>query len=140
MSVGVGLSLRAGAARDHHHRVDGSGVRPPARVDADVDLQGHEHIVQVCEIPESRDPIAIVTAPGNELTLKLWSDQPGLQFYDAIYTRVPVPGLGGRMYGAHSGFCLEDQAFPDAVNHLHFPSILATPDDPYSHWCEFEIA
>lgn len=87
-----------------------------------------------------RDPIAIVTAPQNDLTLKLWSDQPGLQFYDAIYTRVPVPGLGGKTYGAYSGFCLEDQAFPDAVNHPHFPSIIVTPDAPYSHWCEFEIA
>lgn len=87
-----------------------------------------------------KDPIAIVTAPQNDLTLKLWSDQPGLQFYDGVYTNIPVPGLGGKAYKAHSGFCLEDQAFPDAVNHPHFPSILVTPDAPYSHWCEFEIA
>jgi aldose 1-epimerase len=87
-----------------------------------------------------KDPIAIVSAPQNDLTLKLWSDQPGLQFYDGIYTNVAVPGLGGKSYKAHSGFCLEDQAFPDAVNHPHFPSIRVTPDEPYSHWCEFEIA
>jgi aldose 1-epimerase len=87
-----------------------------------------------------RDPIAIVTAPQNDLTLKLWSDQPGLQFYDGIYTNISVPGLGGKTYGKHSGFCLEDQALPDAVNHPHFPSIIVTPDDPYSHWGEFEIA
>ena len=34
-------------------------------------------------------------------------------------TNVPVPGLGGRTYGRYSGFCLEDQAFPDAVHHPH---------------------
>ena len=51
-----------------------------------------------------------------------------------------VPGLGGKMYGRYSGFCLEDQAFPDAVHHPHFPNIIITPDKPYSHWCEFEIA
>ena len=51
-----------------------------------------------------------------------------------------VPGLGGKTYGRYSGFCLEDQAFPDAVHHPHFPNIIITPDKPYSHWCEFEIS
>ena len=56
-------------------------------------------------------------------------------------TNVPAgPGSAARPNGKHSGFCLEDQAFPDAVNHPHFPSILVTPDAPYCHWCEFEIA
>jgi aldose 1-epimerase len=43
-------------------------------------------------------------------------------------------------FGQFSGFWLEDQAFPDAVHHPHFPSIIITPDRPYSHWCEFEIS
>ncbi len=86
------------------------------------------------------EPVAIVTAPGGELTLKLWTDQPGLQFYNAMMTDAPVGlGLGGKTYGMYSGFCLEDQAFPDALHHPHFPNIVITPDRPYSHWCEFEI-
>ena len=87
-----------------------------------------------------KDPVAIVTAPGGDLTLKLWTDRPGLQFYNALTTNVPVPGLGGRHYGQFSGFCLEDQAFPDALHHAHFPNIIVTPDKPYSHWCDIEIA
>ena len=86
------------------------------------------------------DPIAIVTAPAAELTLKLWSDRPGLQFYNALTTNVPVLGLGGKHYGQYSGFCLEDQMFPDALHHPQFPDIIITPDRPYAHWCEFEIA
>ena len=86
------------------------------------------------------DPIAEVTSPDGDLTLRLWSDRPGLQFYNALTTDVPVPGLNGRRYGQYSGFCLEDQAFPDAMHHPHFPSIIITPDRPYSHWCEFEIS
>jgi aldose 1-epimerase len=85
-------------------------------------------------------PIATVVGPDKALTLKLWSDRPGVQFYNAVTTQVPVPGLGGKTYGLHSGFCLEDQAFPDAVHHPHFPNIIITPDRPYAHWCEFEIA
>lgn len=86
------------------------------------------------------EPIATVSAPDKSLTLKLWSDQPGLQFYNAVYTDVQMMGLGGKHYRHFSGFCLEDQAFPDAVHHPHFPSIWYSPERPYSHWCEFEIA
>ncbi|HEX4297862.1 MAG TPA: aldose epimerase family protein [Devosia sp.] len=86
------------------------------------------------------DPIAVVEAPAGDLTLKLWSDRPGLQFYNAVTTNVAARGIGGRHYGRHSGFCLEDQMFPDALHHPHFPSIVITPDTPYAHWCEFEIA
>jgi len=88
---------------------------------------------------DPKDPIAVVTSPGNDLTLKLWSDRPGLQFYNAMMTNVPVPGLNGKRYGMYSGFCLEDQSFPDALHHPHFPAIIITPERPYSHWCEFEI-
>jgi aldose 1-epimerase len=87
------------------------------------------------------DPVAIVKSPTGDLTLKLWTDRPGLQFYNAMMTDAPKGlGLGGKTYGKYSGFCLEDQAFPDAVHHPHFPSIIITPDKPYAHWCEFEIA
>ena len=87
-----------------------------------------------------RDPVAVVQSPDRDLTLKLWTDRPGLQFYNGVYTDIPVPGLSGKHYGNHSGFCLEDQDFPDAVHHSHFPSTWYGPGQDYSHWCEFEIA
>lgn len=85
------------------------------------------------------EPIASVRGPDGALTLKLWSTQPAVQFYNAPWTNVAVPGLGGKRYGKHSGLCLEDQMYPDAVHHAHFPSIIVGPEAPYSHWCEFEI-
>jgi aldose 1-epimerase len=89
---------------------------------------------------DDKDPVAVVKGPDGALTLKLWTDRPGLQVYNAVYTDVAVAGLGGRRYGAHSGFCLEDQDFPDAVNHPHFPNTIYTPDRPYTHMCAMEIA
>lgn len=86
------------------------------------------------------DPVASVVSPDQVLTLKLWSDRPGVQVYNGVWTEVPVPGLNGKRYGKHSGFCLEDQAFADAVHNPHFPNVIYSPDRPYSHWCEFEIA
>lgn len=88
---------------------------------------------------DQAEPIATVTGPDGVLALKLWSDRPGLQVYNGVWTDVSVPGLNGRRYGKNSGLCLEDQAFADAVHNPHFPSVIYGPDRPYNHWCEFEI-
>ena len=85
------------------------------------------------------DPVAVVKSPSGDLTLKLWTDREGLQFYNAVYTNTAVPGLGGEPYRPHSGFCLEDQSFPDAVHHKHFAPIWHSPERPYAHRCEIEI-
>lgn len=88
---------------------------------------------------DTAEPVATVTGPDGLLTLRLWTDRPGLQVYNGVMTDIPVPGLGGRRYGRYSGLCLEDQAFPDAVHHRHFPSVWYGPERPYAHWCEIEI-
>lgn len=84
-------------------------------------------------------PVAKVTSPENDLTLKLLTDRPGVQLYNGVWTDCPVPGLGGKRYGKHSGLCLEDQMFPGALAHAHFPSIVVTPDRPYRHFSAFEL-
>lgn len=86
------------------------------------------------------EPVAVVSGDDGALTLKLWTDRPGVQLYNGVYTDMPVPGLNGRTYKNFSGFCLEDQAFPDALHRPYFPNIIYSPDRPYAHWCEFEIA
>jgi aldose 1-epimerase len=85
------------------------------------------------------EPVAVVESPEGDLTLHLWTDQPGLQIYNGVTTDIAVPGLDGRHYGKHAGFCLEDQAFPDAVHRPYFPNIIHGPERPYRHWCEIEI-
>jgi aldose 1-epimerase len=91
-------------------------------------------------LPDGRDvkdPVAIVTGPDGALTLKLWTDRPGVQFYNSVWTDVHPEG--GPDFGKYAGFCLEDQDFPDAVHHPNFPSTIYGPERPYAHWCEFEI-
>lgn len=94
-------------------------------------------------LPTRRDPespVAVVTGPDGALTLRLWSDRPAIQLYNGVTTDCPVPGHDGRLYGQYSGLCLEDQAFPGALAHAHFPSIIITPDRPYRHRCVIAIA
>lgn len=85
-------------------------------------------------------PVATVVGPDEALTLALFTDRPGVQFYNGVMTDCPVPGLGGRRYGPYSGLCLEDQSFPGALAHAHFPSIIITPDAPYRHASAIKIA
>jgi aldose 1-epimerase len=83
------------------------------------------------------DPAAVVTGPDGALTLKLWTDRPGLQVYNSVWTDVTAEG---KHFGKHSGFCLEDQDFPDGVNNPHFPSTIYGPGRDYSHRVDIEIA
>lgn len=84
-------------------------------------------------------PAAVLTAPDGSLTLKLWTDRPGLQVYNGAKVNVAVPGVGGSPYGAFAGLCLEDQDYPDAPNHGHFPCTVVRPGAPYRHACAIEI-
>lgn len=85
-------------------------------------------------------PVAILTAPDKSLTLKLFTDQPGLQVYTGWKLDMSEPGLDGQVYPKCAGLCLEDQLFPDAMNNPHFPSPVITPDAPYRHHCAIEIS
>lgn len=83
------------------------------------------------------DPVAVVTGPDKALTLKLHTDRAGLQVYNSVWTNASAEG---KTFGKHSGFCLEDQEFPDSVNNPHFPSTIYGPDRDYSHRVDIEIA
>lgn len=113
-----------------------------ARTMRDASGAGHDFDLNYV-LATGRDPlqpVAVATGEDGALTLKLWSDRPGLQFYNGVWTDISVPGLGRRRYGKHSGLCFEDQMFPDALHNAHFPDIICTPDAPYRHRCEMEIA
>ncbi len=68
---------------------------------------------------------------GIGIALDIASTEPGVQFYDGHKIAVPVPGLGGRSYGASSGCCFEPQVFPDAPNHPGFPTSILRPGETY---------
>lgn len=85
---------------------------------------------------------AAATAKGDQsgVTMKVWTDQPGLQVYNSVMAKDGVKGLSGTEYGLFSGLCLEAQHFPDAVHHPQFPSIIRTPENPYYQYYAVDIA
>uniref|UniRef100_A0ACD5UC94 Uncharacterized protein n=1 Tax=Avena sativa TaxID=4498 RepID=A0ACD5UC94_AVESA len=62
----------------------------------------------------------------------LWANQPAMQLYTGNGLN-NTKGKDGKVYGQYAGFCLETQAYPDAVNHPEFPSVTVRPGEVYKH-------
>lgn len=72
-----------------------------------------------------------VVARDGQLTLELETDQPCLQLYTGQFLKRFNTPLEGQSHIPFSGFCLEPQGYPNAVNTCAFPTTIATPDHPY---------
>lgn len=59
-----------------------------------------------------------VCHPASGRVLEVSSTQPGVQFYTGNFLDGSLRGKGGATYPKHSGFCLETQSWPDAVNQV----------------------
>jgi aldose 1-epimerase len=79
--------------------------------------------------------------PYSGRTMAMATNMPGLQFYNGhkIYDQHQV-GKGGCRYPAWGGLCLETQAFPNAVNHSHFPSMVLRPGEIYNHHTSYTFS
>jgi aldose 1-epimerase len=74
------------------------------------------------------------------LSMEVWSDQPGVQFYDAHKVSIPIEGIHGRAYGARCGVCLEPQVFPNSPNVSHFPDCIVRPGQDLHRTTELRFA
>uniref|UniRef100_A0A2K6FFH0 Galactose mutarotase n=1 Tax=Propithecus coquereli TaxID=379532 RepID=A0A2K6FFH0_PROCO len=79
---------------------------------------------------------------GSGRVLEVYTTQPGVQFYTGNFLDGTLKGKSGAVYPKHSGFCLETQNWPDAVNQPHFPPVLLRPGEEYNHttWFKFSVA
>ncbi|WP_318203723.1 aldose epimerase family protein [Streptomyces sp. SCL15-4] len=75
--------------------------------------------------------IATLRDPRSGRTLKIATDQPGLQFYSGNFLDGTLTGTGGRTYRQGDALCLETQHFPDSPNHPAFPSTVLRPGETY---------
>lgn len=106
--------------------------------EADSTRLGIDHNLVFQDGRDFDQPVSEVEAP-NGMRLKFWSDQVGSQLYTALPMPSQTGGLDGQSYGSASGFCFEPQGFPNAVNIPSFPSVLVSPEMPYSQKLQVEI-
>jgi len=82
---------------------------------------------------------ATVYDPVSKRTLKVFTDQPGIQLYTGNSLDGTVYGTSNREYRQSDGLALETQHYPDSPNHPNFPSTVLLPGQTYQTTTIFEI-
>lgn len=131
---GTGLDFRSsldlvqGLARSCPHLKQGRGL-------------DHNYILHTKPTGPIRLAAVLETA---ELRLRCLTTQPGMQVYTANYLDrdlgKPLPDGRSAYYEPQSGICLEMQAWPDAVHHPQFPSVVLRAGEVYHQETEYRIS
>ncbi|MBQ0886844.1 galactose mutarotase [Streptomyces sp. RM72] len=82
-------------------------------------------------ITDRPEHIATLRENGSGRTLRIATDQPGLQFYSGNFLDGTLTGTGGSLYRQGDALCLETQHFPDSPNQPSFPSTVLRPGETY---------
>lgn len=77
--------------------------------------------------------------PGSGRVLKVYTTQPGIQFYTGNFLDGTITGKDGKVYSHRSAFCLETQHYPNTPNEPSFPSAELKPGERYHQVTEFKF-
>lgn len=113
-------------ARPVRHQVDGEQI-----------VYDHNFCVTAQRGPMHQ--LAWVQGAASGVEMEVWSTEPGIQFYAGHKVAREVPGLDGRTYGAHAGFCLEPQIWPDSPNRPYFAQAVLQPGETYHQTTDYRF-
>ena len=101
---------------------------------------GYDHNFVINHSESGRVSLAAeVYSPNSGRVMKVYTDQPGVQFYTGNFLNGKLVGKEGAVYGRRSAFCLETQHFPDSPNKPTFPSTILQPGDQFASRTIFEF-
>ena len=75
--------------------------------------------------------IAEVISPDKKVSMRLYTTEPGVQFYSGNHLSEP--------FQKHQGFCLETQHYPDTPNRPEFPSTVLDIGETYHSTTVYEF-
>ncbi|NCB01380.1 MAG: galactose mutarotase [Spirochaetia bacterium] len=101
---------------------------------------GYDHCMVAKEGSNLTTPIAIVVEPKSGRVMKVYTTLEAVQFYSGNFLNGTDKNPEGEGYEKHSGFCLETQHYPDAVNHPHFPSIIYDKERAFEHTTIYSLS
>jgi aldose 1-epimerase len=74
---------------------------------------------------------ATVYEPATGRVMKVYTAEPGIQFYAGNFLDGTITGKEDTVYQHRYGFCLETQHFPDSPNKPNFPTTILRPGQTY---------
>ncbi len=106
-------------------------------IGADVPRGGFDH--NFC-LRASDGPSVVAVDPASGRALRLWTDQPGVQFYTGAHVPAGLVGKTGARLGPDHGFTLETQTWPDSPNRAEYPPATLRPGQTYRHQMRFDFS
>lgn len=82
---------------------------------------------------------AKVYCPRSGITMDVLTTLEGIQFYSGNFVS-DRKGKNGASYFPRSGFCLETQHYPDAINHANFPSPILKKGEKFNHTTYYKFS
>lgn len=82
---------------------------------------------------------AKLTSPESGITLEVYTNEPGIQFYAGNFPDGTVKGKHGIYYPLRSALCLETQHYPDSPNKADWPSVVVRPGEKYHSTCIYKF-
>ncbi|MEB5967381.1 aldose epimerase family protein [Comamonas testosteroni] len=86
---------------------------------------------------------ARVKLPDSNLSIEVWTTEPGLQFYTGNnlgFDPLMDKGKFGVQFIKRAGLCIEPSRYPNAPNQENFPSSIVRTDIPYQGRIEYRIS
>ncbi len=93
--------------------------------------RGYDHNWVLSRTGPGLELAAMARDPSSGRVLRIFTTEPGIQFYAGNFLDGTLVGTSGQMYRQSYGFALETQHYPDSPNHLNFPSTVLRPGEEY---------
>lgn len=94
---------------------------------------GYDHNFVVRGEPNTLRPVAMLRDPKSGRVLRLFGDQPAVQFYSGKFLNGSIQGKGA-VYEQYGGLCLETQKFPNSINVPAWANdVILAPGQTYRH-------
>lgn len=100
---------------------------------------GYDHNWILSKQGDKISEAAVIFEPESGIRMRVFTDQPAIQFYGGNFFKGKDKGKYGEVYTYRSSFALETQHYPDSPNHSNFPSTVLKPEQEYSHLCIYKF-
>ena len=131
--------MRSPLGFDHNFCIDGVNYsrsvnnRPKSHfMVEDSNYSRHANIPST-RFDESLTHCASFESSSSGRTMDVYTDAPGFQFYTGNFLDGTTRGKNNVMYDANTGFCVETQWWPNAVNEKDFPDSVLDVGRTYVH-------
>ncbi|GAA4314917.1 galactose mutarotase [Mucilaginibacter gynuensis] len=92
--------------------------------------KGYDHNY-VLNKHDATKPVAAITGDLSGITMEVYTEEPGLQFYSGNFMQSKNTLKFGKKDDLRTAFALETQHFPDSPNQPQFPTTVLKPGETY---------